>query len=94
MNGLLTRKRIVINGRNEYNGMPQHYCFDFDVPSHLNRKGNIEVVVEQLCPSFVPFFQVTNSKFVFNRQGVCISHPPGKRYKYHKVNAELVESHT
>lgn len=84
------KRRFVLNGRNEYDGRQSYFCFDFDVK--YNRKGNIEVVIDELCPSFVPFFAVR--KMIFNRKGVCISHPPGKRYKIHKVNAELVESHS
>lgn len=84
------RKRFVLNGRNEYDGSKQHYCFDFDV--QYNRRGNIEVNVDKVCPSFVAFF--SSQRYVFNRAGVCISHPPSKNYYYHKVNAELVESHT
>ena len=84
------RKRFVLNGRNEHDGSSQHFCFDFDVK--LNRRGNIEVVVEKLSSSFVPFFR--SRKYVFNRAGVCISHLPSKKYVYHRVNAELVESHS
>jgi hypothetical protein len=84
------RKRIVLNGRNEHNGSPQHFCFDFDV--QLNRRGNIEVVVEKFSPSFVPFFR--SRRYVFNRDGVCISHLPSKRYRHHLVNSSLVDSHT
>lgn len=85
------RKRFVLNGRNEYDGSPQHFCFDFDVK--FNRHGNIEVIVEKHeRSSFRSFFR--GRRYVFNRAGVCISHPPGKRYRFHKVNAELVDSHT
>jgi len=84
------RKRIVLNGRNEYDGSPSHYCFDFDVK--FNRHGNIEVIVDKTSSSFVSFFRA--GKYVFTRSGFCISHPASERYRYHKVNAELVESHT
>ena len=84
------RKRFVLNGRNEYDGRPQHYCFDFDVT--YNKHGNIEVETGRKLSSFVPFF--VSNRYVFNRSGVCISHPPSKNYRYHKVNAELVDSHT
>jgi len=83
-----TRKRFVLSGRNEYDGMPQYFCFDFYIT--YNRHGNIEVNVARLCGSFVPFS--SNQRYVFNRQGKCISHLPGKRDR--KVTAELIESHT
>jgi hypothetical protein len=90
-NNKVKRKRFVLNGRNEWEKSPQHFCFDFDVS--YNRHGNIEVEIgRELGFSFVPFF--ASQRYVFNRHGVCISHPPGKRYRHHKVNAELVESHT
>lgn len=94
----MNRSRFVLAGRNEQSGGLQYFCFDFDVK--YNRHGNIEVEVDKelvlsgvnASPSFVPFFR--SSKYVFNRDGVCISHLPGKRYRYSRVNAELVESHT
>ena len=86
------RKRIVISGRNEYDGSATYYCFDFDVV--FNRHGNIEVVVESTPSYFVPFFN-NPARYVFcGRSGICISHKPSKHYKFHNVNAELVESHT
>lgn len=89
-NNQVKRGRFVLNGRNEYDGSRHHFCFDFDVA--YNRHGNIEVDVSKLSSSFVPFF--ASKRYVFNRAGVCISHPPSKNYYYHKVNAELVASHT
>lgn len=91
MNKSSNRRRFVLNGRNEYDGSPQRFCFDFDVK--YNRYGNIEVnLPENICRSFVQFFR--SEKYVFNKAGVCISHPPSNKYKYYKVNAELVDSHT
>lgn len=84
------RKRFVLNGRNEHDGNAERYCFDFDVK--LNKRGNIEVVIEKLPTYFVAFF--SSKKYVFSESGVCISHQPSKKYRYHKVNAELVNSHT
>lgn len=103
------RKRFVLSGRNEYDGSPCHYCFDFDVK--FNRHGNIEVIVGSTPSYFVGFFKfgcmrvnfidtgenvpVTRChRYVFNQAGVCISHPAANSYRFHKVNAELVESHT
>ena len=87
---IMSNKRFVLNGRNEYDGGSTHYCFDF--PVHFNRRGNIVVVVDDLPLYFVPF--PGSKRYVFNRKGVCISHTPSDRYRHHKVNAELVESHT
>ena len=91
MDKLPKRRRFVLNGRNEYSRGPERFCFDFDVK--YNRHGHIEVnLPEKICRSFVPFFR--SEKYVFNKAGVCISHPPSKNYKQHKVNAELVDTHT
>lgn len=84
------KKRIVLNGVNEYNGSPQQFCFDFDVI--FNRHGNIAVIVDKVSPSFIPFFR--SKLYVFSRDGVCISHLPSKKYKRYTVNALLVESHS
>lgn len=86
----MVRKRFVLNGTHEYDGGSTHYCFDF--PVQYNRRGNIEVVVDDFPLYFVPYSG--SKRYVFNRQGVCISHIPSKRYTHHKVNAELVDSHT
>lgn len=83
----MERRRFVLNGRNEQNGAPEHFCFDVEV--QYNRRGNIEVELKPHSLSFVPFFR--SKKYVFNREGVCISHLPGKKYKYHAVNAELLK---
>jgi hypothetical protein len=86
------RKRIVITGRNEYDGSPSYHCFDFDVK--FNRHGNIEVSVDKTSSSFVSFFRGPVRYVFCSRSGVCISHTPSKRYRYHSMNAKLVESHT
>lgn len=87
------RKRFVLYGRNEYSGQSQYFCFDFDAT--YNSNGNIKVNFNHrdACSSFVPFFRRSNT-YVFDRNGVCISHLPSKKYRYHKVNAMLVDSHT
>jgi hypothetical protein len=84
------RKRFVLCGKNEYNRSSNYFCFDFDVT--YNSHGNIEVKIDKTCSSFVPFFR--SNTYVFDRSGVCISHPPSKKYRLHKVNAMLVDSHT
>jgi hypothetical protein len=80
----------VLNGRNAYGGGRAQFCFDFTVK--YNRHGNIEVITPSVrqTPDFVSFLPL--GKYVFNRAGVCISHPPSKRYSYHEVNAKLVKA--
>jgi hypothetical protein len=87
----MERKRFVLNGRNECDGSPQQFCFDFNIKRY-NRHGNIEVFMDKIPSSFVPFCRST--KYVFSPDGVCISHPPSTRYTYFKVNAELVKAHS
>lgn len=82
----MEKRRCVINGRNELTGAASHFCFNIDVS--YNKRGNIEVDLPKHSLDFVPFFR--SKKYVFNRKGECISHPPGKKYKYHNINAELV----
>lgn len=88
----MPRKRIIINGRNEYDGGSSHYCFDFDC--EFNRRGNIEVFVKSVPSSFVSYFPIPIRYVFCRRSGVCISHPPSKRYRHHKVNARLGDSFT
>lgn len=83
----MERRRFILNGRNEYDGSPAYFCFDFDVK--YNRRGNIEVEVDKIPSYFIPFF--SSKKYVFNKYGVCVSHLPSEKYKYHKFNAELVK---
>ena len=82
-------KRFVLSGRNEYNGALQYFCFNTEL--RYNRHGNLYVDLnqEKRNPSFIPFFEST--RYVFSRSGVCISHPPSKKYRYTKVNAELLD---
>ena len=78
----------MLNGLNEYDGSPTHYCFDFDVK--LNKHGNIEVVIDK-TPSYFSSFS-RSKKYVFAKSGKCISHPSSKKYRHHEVNAVLMDN--
>jgi hypothetical protein len=84
-------KRFVLCGLNEYDGSCQYFCQNIELK--YNRKGNIvvQLIDKEKSPpwgwSFVPFF--SSRTYIFNRQGVCISHPPSTKYKHHKLNAYL-----
>lgn len=82
--------RVILWGRNEYSRGLQRNCKTFtefqDGVFYLNSKGHYvyELQPEHICVTF-RFFKRMSRKYIFDKNGVCISHRPKKRIKTRSI---------